>query len=262
MPLRVGMDLIRIDNKVALITGAAAGIGAGIAELFSEAGAAVALFDINGEGARRRAQRLGESGRALAVPGDVSCEEDVKAALDQTVREFGTLDILVNNAGIEVPGPMVEMTSSDWDRQLNVNLKGVFLFSKYAIPHLRGHRGAIVNISSVHAFVSYEGNAAYDASKAGMIGLTRALALEHGRDGIRVNAICPGYIDTPMMDEWLRVQPDAAQAMRQVLSIHPLGRIGTPRDVADAALFLASDAASFISGTFLVVDGAMTAAGH
>lgn len=254
--------MIRLDNKVALITGAAAGIGAGIAELFSEAGAAVALFDINAEGARRMEQKLRQSGRALAVVGDVSCEEDVKAALDQTVREFGTLDILVNNAGIEVAGPMVELTSSDWDRQLNVNLKSVFLFSKYAIPHLRGQGGAIVNISSVHAFVSYEGNAAYDASKAGMIGLTRALALEHGRDGIRVNAICPGYIDTPMMDEWLRVQPDAAQAMRQVLSVHPLGRIGTPRDVADAALFLASDAASFISGTFLVVDGAMTAAGH
>lgn len=254
--------MIRLDNKVALITGAASGIGAGIAEQFSEAGATVVLFDINGEGARSMEQRLGQRGRALAISGDVSCEEDVKAAVEQTVRAYGALDILVNNAGIEVPGTIVEMTSSDWDRQLEVNLKGVFLFSKYAIPHLRGRGGAIVNISSVHAFVAYEGNAAYDASKAGMIGLTRALALDHGREGIRVNAICPGYIDTPLMDQWLRAQPDAAAAMRQVLSFHPLGRIGTPRDVADAALFLASDAASFISGTFLVVDGAMTAAGH
>ncbi len=252
----------RIDNKVALITGAAAGIGACIAERFSEAGAAVVLFDINGEGARSLEQKLRPTGRALAVAGDVSCEEDVKAAIARTIREFRTLDILVNNAGIEVPGPMVEMTSSDWDHQLNVNLKGVFLFSKYAIPHLRGHGGTIVNISSVHAFVSYEGNAAYDASKAGMLGLTRALALEHGREGIRVNAICPGYIDTPMMDEWVRTLPDAAATMRQVLNFHPLGRIGKPRDVADAALFLASDAASFISGTYLVVDGAMTVAGH
>ncbi|MBZ5564603.1 MAG: SDR family oxidoreductase [Acidobacteriia bacterium] len=254
--------MIRIDNKVALITGAAAGIGAAIAEHFSEAGAAVVVFDINGEGARRMEEKLRQSGRALAVIGDVSCEEDVKAAIEQTIREFRTLDILINNAGIEVAGPMIEMTSSDWDHQLNVNLKSVFLLAKYAIPHLRGHGGAIVNISSVHAFVSYEGNAAYDASKAGMLGLTRALALEHGRDGIRVNAICPGYIDTPMMDEWLRTQPDAAATLRQVLGVHPLGRIGTPRDVADAALFLASDAASFISGTFLVVDGAMTVAGH
>jgi len=254
--------LIRLDNKVALVTGAAAGIGAGIAELFAEAGAFVVAFDINAEGARQMEQKLRERTRALAVAGDVSCEEDVKAAIEQTVQQFGTLDILINNAGIEVPGPMVEMTSRDWDRQLNVNLKGVFLFSKFAIPHLRTHGGAIVNISSVHAFVSYEGNAAYDASKAGVIGLTRALALEHGRDGIRVNAICPGYINTPLMDEWLRIQPDAAAALRQVLRVHPLGRIGTPRDVAETALFLASDAASFISGTFLVVDGGMIAAGH
>ncbi len=254
--------MIRIDNKVALITGAAAGIGAAIAERFSEAGAVVVVFDIHGEGARGMEQKLRRTGRALAIAGDVSSEEDVKAALEQTVREFGSLDILINNAGIEVAGPMIGMTSRDWDRQLNVNLKSVFLFSKYAVPHLRGRGGAIVNISSVHAFVSYEGNAAYDASKAGMLGLTRALALEHGRDGIRVNAICPGYIDTPMMDEWLRTQPDAAATLRQVLGFHPLGRIGTPRDVADAALFLASDAASFISGTFLVVDGAMTVAGR
>ena len=156
----------------------------------------------------------------------------------------------------------MEMTSSVWDRTLEVNLKGAFLCSKYAIPRMRGRGGAIVNISSVHAFVSYEGNAAYDASKAGMIGLTRALALEHGRDGIRVNAICPGYIDTPMMDEWLRMQADPEATKRQVLSVHPIGRIGTPRDIAEAALFLASDSAAFISGTFLVVDGAMSAAGH
>jgi NAD(P)-dependent dehydrogenase (short-subunit alcohol dehydrogenase family) len=114
----------------------------------------------------------------------------------------------------------------------------------------------------VHAFVSYVGNAAYDSSKAGIIGLTRALALEHGHDKIRVNAICPGYISTPMTEQWLAIQPDPAATMKQVLSFHPLGRIGTPRDVANAALFLASDAAAFISGTFLVVDGAMTAAGH
>lgn len=253
---------MRLENKVAFITGAAAGIGAGIAQRFSEAGAAVVIFDLNGDGALRMEQKLRQKGRALAIQGDVANEEQVKAAVTRTVADFGALDILVNNAGIEVAGPLIEMSSSDWDRQLNVNLKSVFLCSKYAIPQMRGRGGAIVNISSVHAFVSYEGNAAYDASKAGMIGLTRALALEHGRDRIRVNAICPGYIDTPMMDEWLRAQSDPEETMRQVLRIHPLGRIGTPRDIADAALFLASDAAAFISGTFLVVDGAMTVAGH
>jgi NAD(P)-dependent dehydrogenase (short-subunit alcohol dehydrogenase family) len=253
---------MRIDNKVTLITGGAMGIGAGIAQRFSEAGAAVVIFDINGEGALRVEEKLRLTGRARAIQGDVTNEEQVKSAVEQAVAEFGSLDVLVNNAGIDVEGPLVDMTSNVWDRTLDVNLKGAFLCSKYAIPPMRARGGAIVNISSVRAFVSYAGNAAYDASKAGMIGLTRALALEHGRDGIRVNAVCPGYISTPMTDDWLAAQPDPAATLKQVLSVHPLGRIGTPHDIAEAALFLASDAASFISGTYLVVDGAMSAAGH
>lgn len=253
---------MRLDDRVALVTGAAMGIGAGIARRFSEAGATVVIFDIHGERASGTVKAL-SPGRARAITGDVSSEADVRSAVAETVREFGSLDVLVNNAGIEVPGQVVDLTSADWDRQLGVNLKGAFFFSKYAIPHMRARkRGVIINISSVHAFVSYAGNAAYDASKAGLIGLTRTLALDHGRDGIRVNAICPGYIDTPLMDAWLATLADPAATMRQVLSFHPLGRIGTPRDIAEAALFLASDAASFISGTYLVVDGAMTASGH
>lgn len=254
--------MIRLDNKVAIVTGAASGIGAGIAERFQAAGAAVVLFDINGEGVLGMERKLRQTGQALAITGDVSREEDAKGAVEQAVRTFGGLDILVNNAGIELAGTVVQMTSSDWDRQLNVNLKSVFLFSKYAIPHLRGRQGAILNISSVHAFTSYEGTAAYDASKAGILGLTRAMALDHGREGIRVNAICPGYIDTPMLVSPGSTQSDAAAAMQQILSVHRLGRIGTPRDIADAALFLVSDSAPFISGSVLVVDGAMTVAGH
>ena len=253
---------MRLDNKVALITGGAMGIGAGIAERFSQAGAAVVILDVNAEGARRMEQKALQTGRARAIAGDVAIEDQVKSAIEQTVAEFGSLDVLVNNAGIDVEGPAVDMSSSVWDRTLAVNLKGAFLCSKYAIPRMRGRGGAIVNISSVRAFVSYEGNAAYDASKAGMIGLTRALALEHGRDGIRVNAICPGYINAPMTEEWLAAQPDPAATLKQVLSVHPLGRMGTPLDIAEAALFLASDAAAFISGTYLVVDGAMSVAGH
>jgi NAD(P)-dependent dehydrogenase (short-subunit alcohol dehydrogenase family) len=253
---------MRLNEKVALVTGAAKGIGAGIAERFVEAGAAVVLFDVDGAGALSLAARLCARGRALAVEGDVADEEDVRRAIERTVAEFGRLDVLINNAGIELFGFIPEYTSEQWDRQLGVNLKGAFLFAKHVIPRMRGHGGAIVNISSVHAFVSYPGNAAYDASKAGLCALTRTLALEHGRDGIRVNAICPGYIDTPMMDKWLDTVPDREEAMRQVFAVHPLGRIGTPRDIADAVLFLACDAASFISGATLVVDGAMTVGGH
>ena len=252
------------NTKVAFITGAGAGIGAGIAERFSEAGAAVALFDINGESAEQISRKIEHAGhgRSLALQGDVSTETDVKAAVEQSVEKFGAVDVLINNAGIDVSSRVPAMSASAWDRVLAVNLKGAFLCSKYVIPHMLGRGGTIVNISSVHAFASYASYAAYDASKAGLIALTRTLALDHGRDGIRVNAICPGYISTPMTDEWLNEQPDPAATLKEVLSFHPLGRMGTVRDVADAALFLASDASAFISGTYLVVDGALTVAGR
>lgn len=253
---------MRLDDKVALVTGGAAGIGGGIAERFVEAGAAVVVFDINGEGARAHASRLRDKGQAFAIEGDVAREEAAREAVEQAVAQFGSLDVLVNNAGIEVSGPITTMKGEAWERQLAVNLKGAFNFCKYAIPRMQGRGGVIINISSVRAFVSYPGGVAYDSSKAALIAFTRALALEHGKDGIRVNAICPGYVDTPMTEEWLATVPDREETMRQVLAVHPLGRIGTPRDIADAALFLASDAASFITGTALVVDGGMSTAGH
>lgn len=249
-------------RRVALITGAAAGIGAGIALRFAQAGYAVAAFDIDGAGAARMAEQLRGLAPSIAIDGDVSREEDVRAAAEKTMNEFGSLDVLVNNAGIEVNGSVSDLTAEAWDRQIDVNLRGVFLMSKYAIAKMRGRGGAIVNISSVHAFISYAGCAAYDATKSGLLGLTRAMALDHGVEGIRVNAICPGYIDTPLMDRWLDSAPDREEMLRQVLSYHPLGRMGTPRDIADAALFLASDAAAFISGASLVVDGAMSVSGH
>jgi NAD(P)-dependent dehydrogenase (short-subunit alcohol dehydrogenase family) len=254
--------MIHFDQKVALITGAAQGIGRGIAEAFAEAGASVALFDLNGAGVREVAGRISTQGKALAITGDVAREEDVRAACEQVSGHFGSLDIVVNNAGIETGGNAVNMASADWDRLMAVNLRGAFLFAKHSIPFMRGKGGAIVNISSVHAFVSYPEDVAYDASKAGLIGLTRALALDHGKDGVRVNAICPGYIETPLHQKWLDALPNPAETMEEVLKFHPVGRIGTPRDVAQAALFLASDAASFITGTYLVVDGGMTVGGH
>ena len=251
-----------MNGKVAIVTGGAKGIGGGIAERFVEAGASVCIFDLDGEGARQAMHRLRDKGRVMAIEGDVSNEDDALRAIERTVNHFGSLDVLVNNAGIEVSGSIVEMESSVWDRQLAVNLKGAFLFSKHAIPHMLSRGGAIINISSVRAFVSYAWGIAYDSSKAALIGFTRTLALDHGKDGIRVNAICPGYIDTPLMDKWLKTVSNPEETMREVLGAHPLGRIGTPRDIAEVALFLASDAASFITGTTLVVDGGMSTAGH
>ncbi|HZT28371.1 MAG TPA: SDR family NAD(P)-dependent oxidoreductase [Bryobacteraceae bacterium] len=253
-------DLLRLDGKVALVTGGASGIGKGIVELFVQQGAAVGIFDIQGQAAREASAALG--GNALAIVGDVASEADCAAAVEAVLRQWGRLDILVNNAGIEITGTVVELAPEQWERQLAVNLRGAFLCARAAIPRMRDRGGAIVNISSVHAYVSYAGNAAYDASKAGLIGLTRTMALDHGPDGIRVNAICPGYIQTPLLEKWLRELPDPESAMRQVLAFHPLGRIGTPRDIAQACLFLVSDAASFVTGASLVVDGAMTASGH
>lgn len=245
------------DARTVLVTGAGSGIGAAIAERFLTAGYRVALFDINAAAAAETAARIGTPGRTTAIGGDVSNEADVQRAVAQTVRELGSLDVLVNNAGIEIYGTVVDMPAGQWDRQLAVNLRGAFLCSKYAIPEMR-RGGAVVHISSAHAHVSWPRCPAYDASKAGLIGLTRAMALDHGRQGVRVNAICPGYIATPLLEKAFACgEADRAA----VLKFHPLGRLGTPLDIAEAALFLASDAASFISGAVLNVDGCLTAQG-
>jgi NAD(P)-dependent dehydrogenase (short-subunit alcohol dehydrogenase family) len=246
-------------QKTALVTGAASGIGAAVAERFLNAGYQVAFFDINGQAARATASRITFPARREVLEGDVSNEQHVKDAVTRTVTDLGSLDVLINNAGVEINGTVVDLSAEQWERQLAVNLRGVFLFSKYSIPEMRRRGGSIINISSVHALVSWPRCAAYDAAKSALIGLTRAMAVDHGRDGIRVNAICPGYIETPLLEQWFA---RGTANMQEVLKFHPLGRIGKPNDIAEVALFLASDAASFISGTHVTVDGALTAIGH
>ncbi len=254
---------MQLDRKVALVTGSAKGIGEGIAERFLEAGAAVALVDLDADRLHQTAERLKAKGKLFALAGDVANEDDVRVAIAATVEHLGGLDILVNNAGIVVYGTAEVLSAAAFDHQLGVNLRGAFLMSKCALPHLRARGGgAIINIASVHSFVSFAGALAYDISKTGLIGLTKTMALDHGREGIRVNAICPGYIRTPLLDTWLNSESDPAAALREVEQFHPLGRIGTPRDIAEAALFLASDAASWITATTLVVDGGYLANGR
>lgn len=237
----------RLDGKVAVVTGGAQGIGKSVAELFAAEGARVAVLDV----------QLGAGIRC-----DISQEPDVDAAFAEVLGGFGPVDILVNNAGIEINGRAEQITVDQWDRQMAVNLRGTFLCSRAAVRHMRARGGAIVNIASVHAYVSWPGCPAYDTTKAGLLGLTRAMALDHGKDGVRVNCVCPGYIDTPLLERWFQMTPDAAEERRRVVGFHPVGRMGTPRDIAEACLFLCSDAASFITGASLVVDGGMTLAGH
>jgi len=245
--------------RTAMITGAASGIGAAIAQRFLHEGYSVALFDLNIEGARRVAEATGMNGKFLVVQGDAGEEQSVRLAVARTEAAFGAIGVLINNVGMELNNTVVEQSREQWDRQIAVNLTSVFLFSKYCIPGMNVNGGAIVNISSTHAFVSWPRCAAYDATKAGMLGVTRALAVDHGPKGIRVNAVCPGYVRTPLLEQWFASIEDGEQ---RAASCHPLRRIGEPVDIANAVFFLASEEAAFITGSVLTVDGGLMASGQ
>lgn len=246
-----------MKGRVALVTGAASGIGLAIAHRFARSGCQVAVFDRDAEAARHVADALG----GLATTGDVSRPADVRRSVEEVVDRFSRIDILVNNAGTDAAGSVVELDVREWDRVYAVNVRGMFLFAKHAIPSMpRG--SAIVNISSIDALASYPGMAAYDSSKAAVLALTRTLAIDHGRDGIRVNAICPGYTETPMLAGYFARCEDPAAARQEACALHPLGRLGRPEDIAEVAFFLASDAAAFVTGAHVVADGGLTARGH
>ena len=248
---------MRLSNRVALITGGNSGIGLATAKLFSKEGARVVLF------ARNQAKGESEAGsipNAKFVQGDVTEAEDCRRAMDESVRMFGGLDILVNCAGIIYRNRTVEQTTEDeWNATFNVNVKGTFLMCKYAMPALRERKGCIVNLSSYVGLVGFRGASAYAASKAAIINLTRSMALDHAREGVRVNAVCPGSVDTEMIHAAWEKFGDVEQARRLWSEKHPVGRIAQPEEVARTILFLASDDASFITGTALAVDGGLTA---
>lgn len=245
--------------RTVIITGAASGIGAAIARRFLAEGDSVVLFDLDAAGAHGVAQRSDHAEHCLIVQGDAGDEKSVREAVRKTEEKFGAASVLVNNVGMEINGTIEEQNREEWDRHVAVNLTSVFLFSRYCIPGMRAQGGAIVNIASVHAFMSWSRCAAYDATKAGMLGVTRALAIDHGPERIRVNAICPGYIRTPLLERWFASTQDGE---RKAAQAHPLRRIGEPEEVANAVFFLASEQASFITGSVLTVDGGWMASGH
>jgi NAD(P)-dependent dehydrogenase (short-subunit alcohol dehydrogenase family) len=253
----------RLQGRAALITGAGSGIGRATAELFSAEGAAVGVVDMSADAAEETVAKItAAGGRALALVADVTSAEQVAAVVAQAASEFGRLDLLYNNAGVDSRGSVAEATEEDWDRCFAVNVKGTFLCSKAAIPHLRdAGGGAIVNQGSVAGLVAVPNFAAYCAAKGAVVSLTRSMAIDLAPQRIRVNAICPGTVFTPLMEPMLRARGDGDldAGLAKTLVKYPIGRLGTPEEIARVALFLSSDESSFMTGSIVTADGGMTA---
>jgi len=251
---------MRLKDKVAVVTGAGSGIGRASALRFAQEGARVVVVDWKPEGGRETVARIkAQGGVAIFVEADVSRDEDVRRAIETAVNTYGGLHILLNNAAIQVFGTLPNTSEADWYRVMDVNLKGVYLGCKYAIPHMiAGGGGSIINMSSALGLVGDPDLPAYGATKGGILAMTRAVAQAHGRQGIRVNSICPGDVETPILAEYFEHQPDPQEARRRVAAEYALGRIAQPEEVANVALFLASDESSFVTGTYIVVDGGLT----
>jgi meso-butanediol dehydrogenase/(S,S)-butanediol dehydrogenase/diacetyl reductase len=250
---------MRLTKKVAVVTGSGAGIGRAIAKEFAREGASVVVADINADAAHETAGLIkAEGGTAIAVHTDVSDPESVKQLVDEALRNFHSVHILMNNAAIQVNKRIEETNFEEWNRQMAVNVGGVFLCSKLFMPALRSTRGAIINMSSVNGTFVEPMCAGYCATKAAILGFTKALAIDHGGEGIRVNAICPGYIDAGLAEGYFLAQPDPEAARAQAGKLHALRRIGKPDEVARVAVFLASEEASFMTGAAVAVDGGLS----
>jgi len=255
----------RLAGRVAVISGGAQGIGRAIASLFQREGACVFILDRDAISGKNTATELTEQNSSLPVkyiPTNLREPEQIQNAVEIVGKAHGRMDVLVNNAGVEIEKSLEKLALADWDLILDVNLRGAFLLTQASVPLFPSSGGAIINISSIHASHAFPDSIPYACSKAGLVALTRNLALELADRRIRVNCICPGYIDTRLWDEYLRNSADPKALADQTTALHPVGRRGMPADVSESALFLASDSSSFITGIDLVVDGGLTLRAH
>jgi NAD(P)-dependent dehydrogenase (short-subunit alcohol dehydrogenase family) len=244
------------------VTGAGSGLGREVLLALTREGASIVAFDKDEEGGEKAvAEVLAAGGRAVFHRGDVTNEDDIAAAVGRSRDEFGTFNVMHNNAGIQVEAPLHETSNEQWDSVNSVNLKGVFWGCKHAVIAMReiGDGGSIINTASILALTGDPFLPAYTATKTGVLGLTRAVAVDYASDGIRCNCVCPGDMETPMIAKYFNATPDPEAARKEMEEAYPGKRIAHPREVAQAVLFLASDEASFVSGTSIVVDGALTA---
>jgi NAD(P)-dependent dehydrogenase (short-subunit alcohol dehydrogenase family) len=250
----------KLEGRIAVVTGAGSGIGRAVAHGLSEEGARVVLVDIDGTRAEKAANEIrSKGGDARAFKADVADPSSVAELRAFAQETFGQVSILVNNAAIQISKLIEDTTPEEWARQMAVNVGGVFLCSRSFLPDLRNTRGVIINMSSVNGFFAEPACAGYCATKGAILAFTKAVAIDHGKEGIRVHAICPGYINAGLAEGYFEAQPDPAKARAEAGSLHALGRIGEPSEIARAAVFLASEDASFMTGSAMIVDGGLSA---
>jgi len=254
------MNFVRLKDKVAIITGSGAGIGKSMAEVFAAHGAKVVAASRRAANGQPVADQIvAKGGQAIFVQCDVSVETDVDNMVEEAMDAYGRIDVLVNNAGVNFVKPFEHTEPADWDRVVNTDLRGTYLCCRRVIREmLETGGGSIINITTVHTLAGLPGAAPYDAAKWGMVGLTKALAVEFASRNIRVNSLAPGLIDTQIWDDIKRAAPDLEKCLAYWRSNIPMGRVGTPQEIADVAVFLASGESSYVTGAHILVDGGMT----
>jgi len=252
-----GGVFMNFNGKVVLITGSGAGIGRAAALAFANAGAKVVVNSVTEKSGCETAQLIKESGgSAVFVQGDVSKVEDAQAIVEKGISEYGRLDIVVNCAGIVIGGRIEDTSLEDWERTMQVNVRGVFLISKYAVKHMKKQgSGTIINVASVCAVKGVQNRAAYSASKGAVLSLSKAMAADHIRDNIRINCICPGTVHTPSLEQRINSEENPEQAFKNYVARQPMGRLGKPEEIAQAILFAACDEAAFMNGSNIIIDG-------